>query len=646
MMNTAAAIAERHRLPRKQGERVKLPRHPGSPDPDDPDGVRSWLASRQGPWALDLFSGAGGLSLGLEEAGFSVMVAADADPVAIETHAANIQGLTWVGDLSNPDVFLRQLEDWGIDHIDLLAGGPPCQPFSRAGTAKIGHLVKVGVRRSHDERADLWRSFFAVMDHVSPRAVLFENVPDFTSAQGGALLIALTEELKARGYHPYVRVLNAWDYGVPQHRSRLFVVGIPAGSTFEWPSGNGDTPTLWQAIGDLPTVEASVRDEVQMYHGRPESELAQKLRQGLTDEESNLIRDHITRAVRADDAEIYQLLDEGDKYTDVPERLRRYRSDIFKDKYFRLSCGELSRTITAHIAKDGYWYIHPRQDRTLSIREAARTQTFPDRVRFAGHPSNRYRQIGNAVPPMLASAIGSSVYKTLEGESPGGERPVEHETFDEGFRDDLMAWFHVHRRRFPWRDADLNPWQVLMLEICLHRTRAEQVERIADTLILYGGTPSSFLANLEFLKPYLETLGLWWRIDNLIAAATHVRDELYDQVPDGWQELMTIPGVGDYIASAVLCFAFGRASVLMDTNTKRIARRVLGEGSKYPDWELRLQLHELSGHRGTDMRWNQALLDLGALVCRARKPKCGQCPVQKHCPVGRRSVNTSILNQR
>ena len=102
-----------------------------------------------------------------------------------------------------------------------------------------------------------------------------------------------------------------------------------------------------------------------------------------------MIHDHITRDVRPDDAEAFRLLGEGQTYADLPERLQRYRSDIFTDKYKRLSWDELSRSITAHIAKDGYWYIHPEQHRTLSVREAARIQTFPDRFRFAGQPTLR-----------------------------------------------------------------------------------------------------------------------------------------------------------------------------------------------------------------------------------------------------------------
>ena len=633
-MSATITSAERYRLPKQRGERISLPRHVLSPDPRDYEAVRSWLAGRPRPWAIDLFSGAGGLSLGLEEAGFSVVAAADSDPVAMETHAANIQGLTWLGDLSDPRGFLSQLEDWGMDRVDLLAGGPPCQPFSRAGTSKIGHLVRSGVRRPHDERADLWRSFFAVMDQLQPGAVLFENVPDFATTQGGALLIALADELRVREYDPHVRVLETWRYGIPQHRSRLIVVGVRSGLRFEWPQGNEEQPTLWQAIGDLPVVEGNIRDEAQAYMDHPESELGKRLRQGLPDDESLLVRDHITRAVRSDDAEIYRLMGEGDGYLDVPERLRRYRFDIFNDKYFRLSCDGLSRTITAHIAKDGYWYIHPRQDRTLSIREAARIQTFPDRFRFAGYPSSRYRQIGNAVPPMLASAVGSGLRNALQCESSGEESSVASDPHVSEFREDLLTWFPSKRRSFAWRDGELNSWQVLMLEMCLHRTRADQVERIAKKLLTYGATPSEFLLNMEMLKPELETLGLRWRVENLAAAAAHVRDELDGRIPDSRQELMTIPGVGDYIASAVLCFAFGRPSVLMDTNTRRIARRIHGADAKAPDWLLRLNLHTLAGPNGPDVEWNQALLDLGGLVCSARVPKCGECPVRSHCAHG------------
>ena len=337
---------------------------------------------------------------------------------------------------------------------------------------------------------------------------------------------------------------------------------------------------------------------------------------------------------------------QGDGYLDVPEHLRRYRFDIFNDKYFRLSCDGLSRTITAHIAKDGYWYIHPRQDRTLSIREAARIQTFPDRFRFAGYPSSRYRQIGNAVPPMLASAIGSCVRDALQFGPSGGESSNPPDPCASGFRDDLLTWFDVKRRSFVWRERELNPWQVLMLEICLHRTRAEQVERVAEKLIMHGATPSEFLDNIEVLQPELDTLGLRWRVDNLMTAAAPIRDELKGRVPDSRRELIAIPGVGDYIASAVLCFAFGRPSVLMDTNTRRIARRVRGENARDPDWLLRLDLHTLAGRSGPDVEWNQALLDLGALVCRARAPACRECPVQKHCHMGRREAHSGAPNNR
>lgn len=627
-----------YQVPLLRTSRIQLEPHPRSPDPNDQDEVRLWLAKQCKPWAIDLFCGAGGLSLGLEEGGFSVVAAADSDLVALETHAANIEGLTWGGDLSDPLAFLDSLNIWGIDRVDLLAGGPPCQPFSKAGMAKIGSLVRGGTREALDKRADLWRTFFAVIDRLQPKAVLLENVPEFARAQDGAILTCLVDELRNRNYSVHVEFLDAWKFRVPQHRSRLFVVACAENIEFQWPTPIGRKPNLRQAIGDLPIVAGGTREEVQDYCGPPRTTLAKILRKGIGRKESKLIRDHITRPVRPDDAEIFRLMKPGETYLDVPIQLRRYRSDIFEDKYYRLSLDEISRTITAHIAKDGYWYIHPSQNRTLSIREAARIQTFPDRFRFAGNQTNRFRQIGNAVPPLLALAIASSVRLAVKNNVPQIDETKEdggNLKFEPPLRVKLIRWLMENDRKFPWRYSNLNEWQILLIEMCLHRTKADQVAGIAPNIIELSPTPKDFLSNARILSPMIASLGLRWRAENIVKAAEFIDDNLKGVVPNTWQELRAIPGVGDYIASAVSCFSHGRRMVLMDTNTVRIARRVLGGSSDYPAWRLRLALLNMSGRKGPDQEWNYGLLDLGALVCTSRSPKCIKCPIQEHCSTGR-----------
>ena len=295
-----------------RGKRISLEPKGDAPDPDDDEQVTEWLKTTSRPWAVDIFAGAGGLSLGLEEAGFSVIVAADHEQTALETHSHNIGGLTWCGDLENAGEFISQLERWGICSVDLVAGGPPCQPFSRAGTPKIANLVRIGDRRPGDNRTTLWRSFLRVIDHLNPRAVLLENVPDFARRQHGSTLTALLSELETRGYQTHVNLLESWRYGVPQLRERLFVIGLKEGRSFPWPVPSEERPKLRQAIGDLPVVEGGQREETLAYEGGKRlSDFARRMRRNLDDSERDIIRDHITRFVREDDSEIFSGMEQG-----------------------------------------------------------------------------------------------------------------------------------------------------------------------------------------------------------------------------------------------------------------------------------------------------------------------------------------------
>lgn len=626
-------VTKVHRAPRvrsSRGEHIRLEPKPGSPHPEDKVQIREWLSRQARPWAVDLFAGAGGLSLGLTQAGFSVIAAADDDATALETHAHNIGGLTWCGDLSDPAEFISQLSDWEVESVDLVAGGPPCQPFSRAGTPKIADLVRRGVRPPRDERTGLWRSFLSVIDHLQARIVLVENVPDFARIQSGHALTTLLSELEDRGYHPYVKVLESSRHKVPQLRKRLFVIGIKDGIEFEWPDPADIRTTVGDAIADLPLATGGQRDETLPYGVGPMGKYVQEMRRGLTEQERSLIRDHITRFVREDDAEVFAGMRPGQTYEDVPEHLRRYRSDIFSDKYNRLTWKGLSRTITAHIARDGYWYIHPSQDRTLSIREAARIQTFPDSFRFAGFPSSRYRQIGNAVPPMLAGSVGRSLHNAMNASNvrEAGIRYGENHT-----RENLLEWHRNNGRSYMWRNEE-DPWMILLAEVCLRRTRADQVADVFPILKELGSSPTELWNNRDLAREPLGHLGIGRRIDQLYAMTERVIKDHGQTVPNSYDELVQLPGVGDYMASAVLCFAFGQPTTLLDANTIRFARRFSGSDKMAP-WEMRLALHELARPGGADAEWNYALLDLGALVCGTRKPDCGSCPVRSECSTGR-----------
>jgi DNA (cytosine-5)-methyltransferase 1 len=480
-----------------------------------------------------------------------------------------------------------------------------------------------------DPRASLWNSFMRVVEDLHPKAVLVENVPELPSWDNGAVLIGFYESLRGLGYEVDARILDAYRHGVPQHRARLFIVATDGVGRFKWPEPMDAPPTLREAIGDLPPAPPAQREERSLYIGEPTGSLARRLRRRLKRDETRFVWDHITRDVRPDDLEAFGLLPEGGTYADLPPKLQRYRSDIFTDKYKRLVWDEVSRSITAHIAKDGYWYIHPDQPRTLSIREAARIQTFPDHFRFAGQPSHRLRQIGNAVPPLLGEALGRSLRRALRGRpsTTGGSEPAE------SFRRALLSWHANHRRDFPWREPGLTPWLVLMAEMCLHRTRADQVVPVFERLKRLAPSPRTMIKREDEALGTMQSLGLRWRAENVIRVAHALVDDFGCAVPANELELRSLPGVGDYVAQAVLCFGFGQRAVLVDTNTARITGRIFDRDDERR-WQLRLDLYRLAGADGPDAAFNYALLDLGALICGAGAPRCEDCPVQAQCSTG------------
>jgi DNA (cytosine-5)-methyltransferase 1 len=225
-------------------------------------------------------------------------------------------------------------------------------------------------------------------------------------------------------------VVNAVAFGVPQNRRRLIFLGVRRDLSLrlEATALEGfaehfrhamldlkSPPTLRQAIGDLPAIEHGAINEAQPYTRRVGrlGRYAELMRQGS----NGMLLDHVCRGHNAQDLKAFRFMREGMTYYQLPPHLKRYRDDIFKDKYRKLVWGQPAGTVTAHLAKDVYTHIHPDQPRTISVREAARIQSFPDSFRFAGHMGERFRQIGNAVPPLMAWGIAEYIRGVLESPS-------------------------------------------------------------------------------------------------------------------------------------------------------------------------------------------------------------------------------------
>ena len=363
---------------------------------------------------VDLFAGAGGLSVGLERAGFELVHAVEVDEDARQTFATNRDGIgvdALSGDIREvPPAEIPAVV--GRDTVDLVCGGPPCQGFSEVISPD-----------GSDERNHLFEHFVDWVAALDPTAVVFENVRGMQQTAGGAFLDAVTESFGRLGYDVTHRVVKASDFGVPQHRRRLLVVAVESNVTVSPFDGFTldpiATPGVTDGIGDLPAVAPG--EEATSYTTQPDTVLQADLRQDTTTLSAHVAANHTDDLVET----ISHVPDGGDR-TAIPEE--RQPSSGYHNSYSRLDSTEPAVAITSNMSKpSSARCIHPFEDRGLTPREGARLQTFPDSYRFSGGLVSVRRQIGNAVPPYLAEAVGYYLRKELfDEELTRGDRERIH----------------------------------------------------------------------------------------------------------------------------------------------------------------------------------------------------------------------------
>lgn len=396
------------------------------------------MDKRRKPLVIDLFAGCGGLTEGFKNAGFKVVAAVEFDKNAAKTYRYNHPDIELIeDDITNSDIIPRLQGLIGKDEVDVVVGGPPCQSFSLIGRAKD----PFGMEK--DPRNKLVNRYAEIVEHLNPKFLVMENVPGILNARYGRVYTNLVNRLKRLGYIVHSEKLNAANYGVPQLRNRIIFVGNRLGigegyaedelkkllypekthwAPYFWYSIEKASPkddelhlqkflTLKDAIFDLPRVAPDSGDNPSRYNSANVcSEYQTLMREGAS---KGWVYNHIARYNNPNDLERYRTLKPGQVSRDLPKRLRVYRDDIFDDKFKRQSWDRPSTTIVAHMHKDGNMFIHPKQVRSLTPREAARLQSFPDRYIFQGPTNDWYKQIGNAVPPLMAEAIATHIKSLL-----------------------------------------------------------------------------------------------------------------------------------------------------------------------------------------------------------------------------------------
>ena len=350
---------------------------------------------------IDLFAGVGGLSYGfsqLEE--FNIVMANEIEKDISIAYSLNHPEVNMINcDINTltEDVIKQAIGDC---KIDVIVGGPPCQSYSTLG------------KREMDDRANLFMQYKRILSIVKPRAFVFENVTGILSMDGGRLFKNVQREFAELGYDLKYQVLNALDYGVPQIRERVILVGFLGENKFEYPlptHGEGKEPyvTLREAIGDLPVLESGETNN--SYAEEPTNDFLKFVRKNGT----TIASEHSAPKNGKHLVKIMKTLKDGQGKDDLPEDIRPKSG--YPNTYAKLWWDKPSTTITRNFAcPSSSRCIHPRDSRAMSIREGARLQSFPDDYQFYGSDGMKRLEIGNAVPPMLSMVIAKQMLKALE----------------------------------------------------------------------------------------------------------------------------------------------------------------------------------------------------------------------------------------
>lgn len=387
--------------------------------------------------AVDLFSGAGGITLGLSNAGFRVLFCADIDRACAATHQRNFPGIPFhQGDIRNlTGADIRAVTGLRKRELDLLIGGPPCQGFSI-----------IGARDDGDPRNELFKQFLRIAADLQPKALVIENVSGLATLNKGAVLRDIATAFSEIGYNVDCAELVAAHYGVPQLRWRMIFIGwrrdLKRRGGFPAPNhgvtGIGDLVpnrtlkphetqgfvTIFDAIGDLPPIETG--GQRTDYTSEPSTPFQWAMRA----EAGPYLNNHYAPKLSAQNIERIKFLKPGDDWRSLPYDLlpagmqRALRKDHTR-RFRRMQWDGIARSIITRFRdpKSGE-YIHPEQTRTISIREAARIQSFPDWFAFEGSNTEQYDQVGNAVPPLLAKALGREIGGMISAERPERRAPV------------------------------------------------------------------------------------------------------------------------------------------------------------------------------------------------------------------------------